>query len=1302
MRAARAPARRRTVRGPELRAHVKLRHISLAVGLLAVSALLLGAAPRAQVVVTRSGSITVVDGSGQQIEMPPVEMQEATPAPGKDKEKSTPRLEKLKKLEYDRRPSAILAAWSTPPKPPEEEKKEEEKKEEEKKEEEKKEEEKPAEVTPEAPADPEAAKKAAEELEKKKKQEEEAAKKAAEAKAIEEEAKALQRNVTLGDWSAVKTYLAGIAENEAKAGYAQILTSLQKGPSQRPNVPPQGQQYIEKNQIAPADLLGLAGASPAKLEKENLELLGKLLRLSIDAGHQIEKFLADLVPGLGIDGSPLDRRQLALVLVAANEPLYLGPLLPTAEEAEKGNDREGLNLLSRFELAQYEKEKKVLWLEQAWTSTQAALAAGEIKDEEKKEAIQRAVAIAPKIRKELGARWLDESFTTRPERGMEILAAIGSSSSTSLAADATNADKRFQMLELQTTAAKALLAASPDRAAEWRRELTLLAGNWLREAVVTHKFDSSTSLGPRMQRDNYGNFFYWNDEWDPQGRMMQMNAPMPIPTAKVLDLRPGNDWVALVDATLQPRLHMMFAQLLLKVGEETPAFPHIEELAATHPRPAKDLADEFLRVWTRNHNLNTDQTRRNPYVYFYGFDERASGIPLTRSKQERNLKELGGWVKRLEKLPFEIDETLLANAFTSAHSVAEVYRLETVEGIFGALAELDPATLGEIFQKMRANLVEVWRDPAVQKEKKTNRHALDIQTEVLRGYELARETIATSLAAHPESWELLLAAASLAHDENNYRNELKKEPEFTARRDAAFAGFQAAAEAYARKVADLPQEKETTKVYEQWFYAALGACDLKAIDQDKLLAAAQVPKVKEALAALPEDRAERHLGMFVNNLFTRMGTANPAVKFRYVREGLAIAGDHKLAREAQKLYDYYKDLVTEIQLRATVDGSDRIGHEKPFGLAVDIRHTKEIERESGGFSKYLQNQNNPQFAYNYGRPLEDYRDKFETAAREALKEHFEVLSVTFNDPKAKSKADPEYGWRRTPYAYLLLKPRGPQIDRIPPLRLDLDFLDTSGYAVLPVESPAVVVDAKEGAGDERPYTSLAVTQTLDERQAKDGKLLLEVKATANGLVPELATILDLSGADASGFVVEKTEDRGASVVKFDEEGEGIDAERTWTIAMRAKEGLAKTPESFAFAKPKVDVATNEHFRYVDADLASVGDVVPLERQYGEPSRRWLWWIPAGIVALAGAFFAWRRLRKPAAMAESRFRIPEPVNAFTVLGLLREIQANNGLAVDQKRQLGAEIETIERHFFVAAATEAPDLESIAKTWVARSR
>ena len=45
--------------------------------------------------------------------------------------------------------------------------------------------------------------------------------------------------------------------------------------------------------------------------------------------------------------------------------------------------------------------------------------------------------------------------------------------------------------------------------------------------------------------------------------------------------------------------------------------------------------------------------------------------------------------------------------------------------------------------------------------------------------------------------------------------------------------------------------------------------------------------------------------------------------------------------------------------------------------------------------------------------------------------NFEVLSVTFQTESVNSKATPEYGWRVTPYAYLLLKARGPQVDKLP-------------------------------------------------------------------------------------------------------------------------------------------------------------------------------------------------------------------------------------------------------------------------------
>ncbi|HUR26573.1 MAG TPA: hypothetical protein VM509_00185, partial [Planctomycetota bacterium] len=456
--------------------------------------------------------------------------------------------------------------------------------------------------------------------------------------------------------------------------------------------------------------------------------------------------------------------------------------------------------------------------------------------------------------------------------------------------------------------------------------------------------------------------------------------------------------------------------------------------------------------------------------------------------------------------------------------------------------------------------------------------------------------------------------------------------------------------------------------------------------------------IEDTLTSLPGEASERHVGMFAASLFTRMSNVGPAIKFRYVREGLNIVGDHKLAHEARQVFDYYKDLVTEIQLRATLDGSDRVGHTAPFGMKIDIRHTREIERESGGFGKYLQNQNSQNFGYNYGRPLEDYRDKFEETLRSALAEHFDILSVTFNEPSARSKAEPEYGWRVTPYAYALLKPRSEAVDRIPPLRLDLDFLDTTGYAVLPVESPALPIDATEKNVESRPFEKLALTQTLDERQAKAGKLILEIKATAVGLVPDLASTLDLA---PEGFDVASSDDHGVSVVKFDEEGGGVDSERTWTITMHAKQG-APPASSFTFGKPRGETAANEHFRFVDADLASVAETISLERQYAKPDRAWMWWLPAGFLAIAGAVIGWMRMQRPKLAAEARFKVPEAVNPFTVLGLLRSIQSNNGLAEEQHRELSLEIQTLEQHYFGEAQPTSPDLNRIAQHWVGRAR
>ena len=129
-----------------------------------------------------------------------------------------------------------------------------------------------------------------------------------------------------------------------------------------------------------------------------------------------------------------------------------------------------MNLLARHYLAIYDRDKKTVDLERAWKVTQAALATGKVERAQKDEAIRRAVELTPKIREELGRTWLEESFTQRPERGMEIIAAIGSASSQGLQNHAFDGDFRLKSLELQKLAVEALLQKAPRLGKDWAEQ----------------------------------------------------------------------------------------------------------------------------------------------------------------------------------------------------------------------------------------------------------------------------------------------------------------------------------------------------------------------------------------------------------------------------------------------------------------------------------------------------------------------------------------------------------------------------------------------------------------------------------------------------------------------------------------------------------------------------------------------------------------------------------------------------------------------------------------------------------------
>ena len=1213
----------------------------------------------------------------------------------------------LGKLTFDRRPSAILKAWSTPAesddeaaaKDPDAEDSSEDS---------------TAESGAAATADGEQDDQSPEKpLTDEEKQAQEAAEKAqAEAEALAKEieelkasVKLLQRNVTLADWPAVGGFVATLEEKEAKALYETLLRSLLAGPPGQAKTR-SGQIIGERNVIRAADVIALAELCPVeKLEDSHVTTLARLVSLCQAEGQAEYIFVESLEQHVaGESAGKLDKRSAARILFFAGRIDQANSFLPDVEAAHEAKDLEALSILTDVYLRKFQLDSDKSYLEESWQAAQYLLSAEDADEAQQKKAMQRCVQLVPMIRDELGQQWLTDSFTSEPQQGMEIIAGIGGASAQSMRLQLNQPSERLATLKLQRTAVGALLKTSPEKADSWGDMLHLLASNWLREATYSRKYDQTTSRGPTMTRDMYGNYFYSGSSRSsspPQG------MPRPISSGEVLDVKPTEQWLKYLQPGYRSQFSIETARLHLRVKEEAEAFPYIETLAPTHPQEATDLVKEFLDVWAANHNPNSERQRTSIYMFSFGYNQRAQGIPLTRSRQVRNLEELAGWVARIRELPLEdIDDRWISAAFRNVHSSAEVYQLSDMERVFGKTEGMEPETLAALLQTMRMNLATIWRQPRVQQQAKTNRKQPEIEAEVVRGYKAANQLLAQAITAHPDNWQLRHVQASIRHDENDYQAELKKSAGFSTARKEALTGFQEAYRLYVKEVPDLKESEYSIEPLQTWFYASLGAVDLAQINQDKQPVLSQIPDIKAAFDELPSESREKHMEMFANDLFTRMSRVSPGVKFRYVREGLEIVGDHEQAAEARKVFEYYNDLVTEIKLETRLDGGPAVGHEQPFGVYVSLKHTKAIERESGGFAKYLQNQNSGSgYYYNYGRPTENYRDKFEETVRDALDEHFEVLSVTFQPDNVKSRATEQRDWRTTSYAHLLLKARGPEIDRIAPLKLDLDFMDTTGYAVLPVESQALMVDCTTEEADVRPFDQLSLTQTLDERQAKDNKLVLEVKAVAQGLIPELSDLMEMTFAD---FEVDSVEDNGISVSRFDPESSRpvVVSDRLWTVTLRDKQATAEGDRQFMFASAKVPLQEEIWQRYDDADLVAVEQSVTLQEKYDQPDRTGqfvalglaLLVVPCGLL-----FWYLRRGRQEQVVTSERFVVPAEATPFNVLSLLKNIEQNNGLSVDKQQELATSINRLERHFFAdEKEVEVPDLQELAQTWVRKAR
>jgi len=255
--------------------------------------------------------------------------------------------------------------------------------------------------------------------------------------------------------------------------------------------------------------------------------------------------------------------------------------------------------------------------------------------------------------------------------------------------------------------------------------------------------------------------------------------------------------------------------------------------------------------------------------------------------------------------------------------------------------------------------------------------------------------------------------------------------------------------------------------------------------------------------------------------------------------------------------------------------------------------------------------------------------------------------------------------------------------------------------VLPVTSAVQLIDARPATTEARPVTNIELAPVLDARALHDGKLALEIKATAKGIVPGFKELFDFTPA---GYKIDETTDSGPAVVQLDSQGDALTAlsERTWMIKMSI-DPAASGAETFKFPTPKQPIAKATYKRYEDSDLVEVSPDVALTGLPLRNAPRWPWYIGGGAAFAMIGFFIARSRRRPAAVETAAvFELPATITPFSMIGLLRKIQQEKGAALSSELQgdLTKTIADLEsRYFAPSAGTDSEcDLGTIGRRWI----
>ena len=1125
-----------------------------------------------------------------------------------------------------------------------------------------------------------------------------------------------QMSVMLGDWTAVAKTLAGLPPEDAVAGYTVLLDSLAeqsvsvgmvlKAPenNEEEDLNEQAQRQRKereelKKQPAPLlseDFYSLVNASPGNLREENIPALTKLAKTALGESGRItlvERMKTDW-KGFG-STTPEGRKLAALLLSSLGWIRDATPFLPLKSEEWAEADTTQLvfamEYFTQTGIAEHD-ERQLQKAAEISALLMKTARFGNYTRPQFRLAMDRLVQLLPVLEPALAQKLIREQLFTQTATLADLISILGELGQT--AASGTDMPARSASLGTQHLILEALV----EKKDQLPPNVAVLVMNWLNEAETCYRAGgvvaTEMSQADRLMIRRYG--------------MGDAETPPILGTAEILATAPPKELISRLNPGLAQRVQLTLVKVSILKPDHVD-LTLLRDYVKTYPGLEREVCEDVLSGWSSERTKPAESSlvrRMRAYGMFFQpqLSLQGSGIPLTRLRQNQNIQQFKNLLTELRSIsPQPLDPSLIVQVFMTLHSGAEVYRMEDIEAIFGPPEKMIRKELLELLGGMRARLNEEWRDPSTQQQASTKRTEQEAKDEVSRGYRTAMELAKRGILTADADWASFITRGQLFYDASQY--ELARQVKLTdyvSLRDEAFASFKQATEIYASKVPSLPRGQWTVGPYQSWFFVMLGASDLAQLTSSTARTDPGLKSIGDSIRALPGAAGEKHLEMFAKMLGELFPRVPPNVRQLFLGSGLAIVGaDHPAAAAVTKSLDYYKELLNEIQLRVKIDGSSQVGHNQVFGTFVSLETSRQLLRESGGFSKYLQQQSGQQQSGGGGNE-KNLRDDFTKNLHAALDETFEVVSITFHDPTVRTIDMPRESWVETPLAYMVLRAKNAAVDRIPSIQLDMDFVDQPGQVVLPVMSQVEPLDARERSVPNRPCADLQLNLTMDEREWKIGKVVVEIQARGQGVIPNLDQLFTTA---RDGFTLESV-DSNLAVSQFVSDGKQRlpQADRNWQLTYTRKPDL-KGDVQFPFPqlKPGVTPTAIEYKHYQDADLftmdaAQAASGVKLTSQFGNGLRNTLL-VCLLLAAIATVIVIFRRKKITSSEGSDTLAIPSNPTPFTTVAYLRRLRATHAQAMstNEKAALTQQIADIEATCFRREPATTHDFPSLIKKW-----